>query len=89
MAAAHALLVVERLPILHRFPGKRRNYPGRLRTTAHALDTKAPFPGLFRGFKKHTPEGTRTPNLLIRSQTLYPIELRVLCAWRGAEESAF
>ncbi len=23
-----------------------------------------------------TPEGTRTPNLLIRSQTLYPIELR-------------
>ena len=24
-----------------------------------------------------TPEGTRTPNLLIRSQTLYPIELRV------------
>ncbi len=22
--------------------------------------------------------GTRTPNLLIRSQTLYPIELRVL-----------
>ncbi len=23
-----------------------------------------------------TPEGTRTPNLLVRSQTLYPIELR-------------
>ena len=27
--------------------------------------------------KNGTPEGTRTPNLLIRSQTLYPIELRV------------
>ena len=24
----------------------------------------------------HAPEGTRTPNLLIRSQMLYPIELR-------------
>ena len=23
-----------------------------------------------------TPEGTRTPNLLVRSQTLYPVELR-------------
>ena len=32
------------------------------------------------GFKKSagTPEGTRTPNLLVRSQTLYPIELRAL-----------
>ena len=28
-----------------------------------------------RGFSS-TPGGTRTPNLLIRSQTLYPIELR-------------
>ncbi len=27
---------------------------------------------------KNTPEGSRTPNLLIRSQMLYPIELRVL-----------
>ncbi len=26
----------------------------------------------------HAPEGTRTPNLLIRSQMLYPIELRAL-----------
>ena len=26
---------------------------------------------------KNTPEGSRTPNLLIRSQMLYPIELRV------------
>ena len=33
--------------------------------------------------KSGTPEGTRTPNLLIRSQTLYPIELRVHCALRG------
>ena len=29
-------------------------------------------------FEKNTPEGSRTPNLLIRSQMLYPIELRVL-----------
>jgi hypothetical protein len=34
-----------------------------------------------------TPEGTRTPNLLIRSQTLYPIELRVPCDRRGGEKS--
>jgi hypothetical protein len=27
-----------------------------------------------------TPGGTRTPNLLVRSQTLYPIELRALGA---------
>ena len=27
------------------------------------------------------PVGTRTPNLLIRSQTLYPIELRVHTDW--------
>ena len=36
------------------------------------------------GGKDGAPEGTRTPNLLIRSQVLYPIELpaqpgRVLC----------
>jgi hypothetical protein len=30
-----------------------------------------------RGEKSGTPEGSRTPNLLIRSQVLYPIELRV------------
>ncbi|MEN9974590.1 MAG: hypothetical protein RLZZ282_596 [Verrucomicrobiota bacterium] len=34
-----------------------------------------------------TPEGTRTPNLLIRSQTLYPIELRVRCGKRVGRES--
>lgn len=28
------------------------------------------------------PRGTRTPNLLIRSQMLYPIELRALLGWR-------
>ena len=27
---------------------------------------------------QNAPEGTRTPNLLIRSQMLYPIELRAL-----------
>ena len=30
-------------------------------------------------FKNGTPERSRTPNLLIRSQALYPIELRVHC----------
>jgi hypothetical protein len=30
------------------------------------------------GVSRSTPGGTRTPNLLIRSQTLYPIELRAL-----------
>ena len=29
--------------------------------------------------KNGTPERSRTPNLLIRSQALYPIELRVHC----------
>ena len=28
-----------------------------------------------RGFLRGTPEGTRTPDLLIRSQSLYPAEL--------------
>lgn len=36
-----------------------------------------------------TPEGTRTPNLLIRSQTLYPIELRVHARCAGEEMSPF
>jgi hypothetical protein len=49
------------------------------RDTKKALKIRA-----FYCFESGTPEGTRTPNLLIRSQTLYPIELRVLCAWRGA-----
>ena len=33
-----------------------------------------------------TPGGTRIPNLLIRSQTLYPIELRVRCARHGRKK---
>jgi hypothetical protein len=40
-----------------------------------------------QGFESGTPGGIRTPGLLIRSQTLYPAELRVLCARRGAERS--
>ena len=32
------------------------------------------------------PEGTRTPNLLIRSQMLYPIGLRVQCILTDDEE---
>ena len=31
-----------------------------------------------------TPGGTRTPNLLIRNQTLYPIELRALESDKGS-----
>ena len=40
-----------------------------------------------QGLESGTPKETRTPNLLIRSQTLYPIELWVLgvaCALRRA-----
>ena len=34
-------------------------------------------PAIFwRAFSLSTPERTRTPNLLVRSQTLYPIELQ-------------
>jgi hypothetical protein len=40
-----------------------------------------------QGLKNGTPEGTRTPNLLIRSQTIYPIDLRVPCGKRGAKRS--
>ncbi len=36
-----------------------------------------------------TPEGTRTPNLLIRSQTIYPIDLRVPCVRRGGKQADF
>ena len=38
-----------------------------------------------QGLQSGTPGGIRTPGLLIRSQTLYPAELRVPCAMRGAE----
>ena len=44
---------------------------------------------VLQGFLNGTPGGTRTPNLLIRSQTIYPIDLRVPCAVRGAERSRF
>ena len=36
----------------------------------------APEEAVSRCGVTHAPEGTRTPNLLIRSQMLYPIELR-------------
>ncbi len=43
-----------------------------------------------QGFKSGTPGGTRTPNLLIRSQTIYPIDLRVPCgAARGGKKPNF
>jgi hypothetical protein len=39
---------------------------------------KIPVPASCTGISVYSdaPEGTRTPNLLIRSQMLYPIELR-------------
>ena len=36
---------------------------------------------------KSAPERSRTPNLLIRSQTLYPIELRAHMVPRGVERT--
>jgi hypothetical protein len=36
-----------------------------------------------QGFKSGAPERSRTPNLLIRSQALYPIELRALLRWEA------
>lgn len=36
---------------------------------------KAPKPLQIKGFGTGTPEGIRTPDLLVRSQTLYPAEL--------------
>ena len=38
------------------------------------------------GFFVGAPEGTRTPDLLVRSQTLYPTELpaRIWSGWRGS-----
>lgn len=43
------------------------------------LKTKNPEPrfNAIQGYFDCTPVGIRTPNLLIRSQMLYPIELRV------------
>ena len=60
--------------------GSQKNRP-----TNQNEKTLQPFE--LQGFESGTPEGTRTPNLLIRSQTLYPIELRVRCGKRGAEKS--
>ena len=41
--------------------------------------TKSPEPrfNAIQGYVAGTPVGIRTPNLLIRSQMLYPVELRV------------
>jgi hypothetical protein len=57
--------------------------------TWNQIHEKALQPCRLQGLESGTPEETRTPNLLIRSQTLYPIELRVLCraSRRGREES--
>ncbi len=41
------------------------------------LGYEKPATDMIAGFESGTPVGSRTPNLLIRSQTLYPIELRV------------
>src|SRR5258708_38951251 len=50
-------------------------------------------PRPFQGLRANTGEGNRTPNLLIRSQVLYPIELRPHSSWtphwgsRGRDEA--
>ena len=42
----------------------------------HKLNCKKRFFGQFdRQIKKNTPRRIRTPSLLVRSQTLYPVEL--------------
>ena len=51
---------------------RQANGPRRQTIDVNCFDVK---PCGTRGFGS-TPGGTRTPNLLIRSQTLYPIELR-------------
>jgi hypothetical protein len=40
----------------------------------------------FQGLRIGAPERSRTPNLLIRSQALYPVELRALAEPRGREQ---
>ena len=35
------------------------------------------IPTSYKNSRNGTPEGIRTPDLLVRSQTLYPTELRV------------
>ena len=47
-----------------------------LRLTAGRKLFKIEKPAINSGFLLSTPERTRTPNLLVRSQTLYPIELQ-------------
>ena len=57
---------------------RRNGFPSALRE-AWKRPQKTPQPFELQGFESGTPEGTRTPNLLIRSQTIYPIDLRVPC----------
>ena len=47
-----------------------------LRNGCEEFKTQKPLVGMALE-RSGTPVGSRTPNLLIRSQTLYPIELRV------------
>ena len=51
----------------------------KVRTREKRRDRHAMEP-LHRNGISSTPGGTRIPNLLIRSQTLYPIELRALAS---------
>jgi len=43
---------------------------------AYTVTTKTPLSSSDKGAERGTPERIRTPNLLIRSQVLYPIELQ-------------
>lgn len=69
--------------------GRRDSNPRPLRPERSALPGCAtPRYQLLEGVHRSgTPEGTRTPNLLIRSQTLYPIELRVHCLAAGGKKA--
>ena len=58
-----------------------RNVP-----TLWAIKSPAPHKQHREKGLPHAPEGTRTPNLLIRSQMLYPIELRAQRQLRTADK---
>ena len=51
----------------------KRNFLNKVGSSSNAYVPKNPPKA---GFSLSTPERTRTPNLLVRSQTLYPIELQ-------------
>src|SRR5438270_8389375 len=66
-------------------PGK----PVSLSTSGIALQPRKQSGGFLQTKKRarcaaNVPGGIRTPNLLIRSQLLYPVELQTPCSFTGA-----